>query len=374
MGELLKNTLKLFFRRKSLFFWTFIFPLVLATLFFVAIKPIYGGDVLEEPIKVAIVDESKNDEFKYFDDMLETLEYKDDMKLISSTNTSYEDALALMENKEVAAIYIVKDDVQIETKAMNTSVYILEAVATSYNQHQTMFMNAIETKGFEAAVASFQDGFSIQLHEIELKNNDSMSLQYYSIFGMSCFYSAYWGMQTSVDSEGNQSPVGARKMLAPTSKIKVMFADYILSFGVSFVSQVIVFAYMHFVLGMAISDYGGWMLLLIAMGCLAGISWGKIVSTAFDVKESLKIGILTTIPLIGSMLSGMMSIDMRRLPFAQVANHFNPMNWVSEGMYSLYVYGINDQYLKNLISLLIFTIVAFVLSLILGRRKQYESL
>ena len=59
----LKYTFKTLFRNKALIFWTFAFPLIMATFFNMAFKNIISGDQLQI-INIAIVD---NEDFKQLD-------------------------------------------------------------------------------------------------------------------------------------------------------------------------------------------------------------------------------------------------------------------------------------------------------------------
>ena len=77
-----------------------------------------------------------------------------------------------------------------------------------------------------------------------------------------------------------------------------------------------------------------------------------------------------------SFLAGMMGITMKytvdkNIP---ILNKLNPVNMITDGLYSLYYYSTNNRYFFNILSLVIFSVIFTLFSYILLRRQRYVSI
>jgi ABC-2 type transport system permease protein len=77
-----------------------------------------------------------------------------------------------------------------------------------------------------------------------------------------------------------------------------------------------------------------------------------------------------------SFLSGMMGITMKYVidKNVPILNIINPANMITDGFYSLYYYDTLDRFYFNLFSLVIFSIVLIVISVLCLRRQKYDSI
>ena len=89
-----------------------------------------------------------------------------------------------------------------------------------------------------------------------------------------------------------------------------------------------------------------------------------------------KTGIMTAVTLICSALAGMMMVQMKYYvqEYAPVLAYINPVNMITDGLYSLYYYGIGERYYLNLALLAAFTIICYLISFRALSRKSYDSL
>ena len=126
-------------------------------------------------------------------------------------------------------------------------------------------------------------------------------------------------------------------------------------------------------------DYGNNFLAVVLLslaGSLVGLSLGVAVATLIKSSEGTKTGIIIAITMFWSYLSGMMGISTKylfdkNLPFL---NKLNPANMITDGFYSLYYYGVGNRFEKDVISLIIFSVMLFLVSLISLRRQKYDSI
>ena len=55
-------------------------------------------------------------------------------------------------------------------------------------------------------------------------------------------------------------------------------------------------------------------------------------------------------------------------------NKINPVNMITDGLYSLYYYSSFNRYYFNIISLVIFSVIMITISYLSLRRQQYDSI
>ena len=77
-----------------------------------------------------------------------------------------------------------------------------------------------------------------------------------------------------------------------------------------------------------------------------------------------------------SFFSGMMIMDIKywiqnNLP---IFSYLNPVNLITDGLYALYYYDNLNRYTTNMICLFIIGLILLLGSLIIARRKQYDSI
>ena len=92
-------------------------------------------------------------------------------------------------------------------------------------------------------------------------------------------------------------------------------------------------------------------------GSFAGLSLGIAIATVLKSNENAKMGILISLTMFFSFLSGMMGITMKYVIDSNIPllNKINPAAMITDGFYSLYYYDTLDRFYFNIISLLLFS-------------------
>jgi ABC-2 type transport system permease protein len=103
---------------------------------------------------------------------------------------------------------------------------------------------------------------------------------------------------------------------------------------------------------------------------------GATVGVWVKKKAEVKEAILTVVVLGGGFLSGMMLSDIKyyiadKFP---LLGYINPVNLVTDAMYSLYYFDTYERFYLNAAVLCVITVVLCVLSYIGIRRKDYASI
>ena len=119
-----------------------------------------------------------------------------------------------------------------------------------------------------------------------------------------------------------------------------------------------------------------YVLSLSAIGDLAGIALGVLISSTLKVSEGAKISITIAITMFLSVLSGMMGVTLKYMidKNIPIINLVNPNNLITDGFYSLYYYNTLSRYLRDVKYLLVFIVICLVISLISLRREKYDSI
>ena len=108
-----KYRLKTLFNQKEEFFWILLFPIILATFFFLAFADITKKSESFETINIAVVKENTEAEV-FFDAMMESLAVTDDENSEPFFNAQYvnlEEATELLNDGEVIGIIQLKDGI-----------------------------------------------------------------------------------------------------------------------------------------------------------------------------------------------------------------------------------------------------------------------
>ena len=193
---------------------------------------------------------------------------------------------------------------------------------------------------------------------------------------MTALYGGIIGMTAINQNLANMSDNGKRIAVSPTNKIKIIFSSLLSSFIIQIIGLFLLFMYTIFVLKV---DYGNnlpLIILLALVGSLAGLSLGMAVGTILKTNENVKIGIIISFTMLGSFLSGMMGITMKYIIDTNIplVNKLNPVNMITDGLYSLYYYNTYSRFYFNVISLLIFSLIMIILSVLALRRQKYDSI
>lgn len=377
----LKYNLTFLFKNKNLIFWTFAFPIIMATLFNLAFSDIEKNEQLNK-FNIAIVD---NTEYQN-DEVLKTTFQKLEKDIFHIEYTNIEKAKELLEEKEIVG-YLEKKENSIN---ININKNGIEETIFKYVVDEIMIINSVSKDLINDEIASnnqinYEEIYQRVLNKIneEIKLNDTSPsnlsytmIEYYTLIAMTCLYGGIIGMTSTNNMLANMSKKGSRVAVSPIKKSKLLLSSTIASYIVEIIGVALLFLYTIFVIGV---DYGDKILpvILIALiGSLAGLTFGIAIATLIKKNETTKVGIIISITMICSFLSGMMGITMKYIVDKnfRILNLINPTSMITDGLYSLYYYPTMERYWFNIISLLIFSAVMILVSLVELRRQKYDSI
>lgn len=387
-----KYSLKTLLRNKGLIFWTFAFPIILGTLFNLAFSDIENKETLDI-IDIAIVN---NEEFKtdtYFTESFQALsKKKDPNQLFDTKYTDLSTAKTLLkENKITGYLLFENNDVKITVNDKGYHETILRFVVDELSSQKEM-LETITTKEVADSYKSgnlnvnyekiYQDTLNLinnttpKLNNISNSNLSYTMIEYYTLLAMACLYGALISMFVTNKKIANMSSAGKRTSVSPANKKTLLLGSFLASYLVQLLGILILYLYTIFVIKV---DYGSntfLVFLLLMAGSLAGLTLGIAISTVLKSNENTKTGILISLTMLASFLSGMMGITIKYVIDTNIPilNKINPAAMITDGLYSLYYYRTLDRFYFNIISLIIFSIIMLVISYQGLRREKYDSI
>lgn len=379
-------SLKVLLKNKMLIFWTFAFPILLGIFFNMAFSDIEKNEKLDI-INIAIIDSESNDNvFK------ETFKkFNNETQMFNINYTNLEDAKKLLENKKITGYIIPNDNVNITVSSNGVNETILKYVVDEINSNKEISkdLSKIEIDNqikegnynidYQKIYKNINNLFSsntVKLNNISNKNLSYTMIEYYTLIAMTCLYGGIISMFITNYKLANMNSIGKRTSISPIHKGKMLLGSLLASYIIQLLGITLLFIFTIFVLKV---DYGNNLLLVILLaicGSLAGLSLGVMVATTIKSNENTKTGILIAITMLGCFLSGMMGITMKYIVDKNIPiiNKINPASMITDGFYSLYYYDTLDRFFFNIISLLLFSIIMFIISYNGLRRQKYDNI
>ena len=365
---------------KAMLFWSLIFPFVLGTFFQLALGNI--GEAFEmEVIPIGVVDNQYYQDNEILKEVISSLSEENENQLFDTIYVSESDAKNLLDNSEIDGYILLNEDnnPQMIVKANGINQTIIKSVLDEYYQ-----MSSSTTQMINYNPEVLYNGVLETLYEEknyildDSNENIDFSINYFfTLIAMTCLYGSLIGLEVIKDCEANLSKKGARMCMAPVNKFKMILAGLLAGYVIQLVGLLLLFLYLKFVFNI---NFGNQILptvVLAMIGCLAGTSLGIFVGVSNRKSEEFKIGVLISVIMACCFFSGMMgTIDIKAFfdeTFPLLAK-INPINIITDGLYSLFAYDNLDVYYNCLIRISIFSLVLIVLSFMFIRRKKYDSI
>lgn len=374
--------LKVLLRQPSIWLWTLVFPIALATFEYAAFGKLDEIQTIET-IDISVVTETEYSLQQSLLSVLESAEIEEGTSLFKiSYEESYDIAMDKFEEEEIALLlYAGKNgEVNINTLESDINTSITLSVIEQYNivmgtislieptQAEIGEISARVMTGLLAEYDYFKD-------ESTSTNANVTTIYFYALIAMMCLYASFWGKQITEDISADRSALGIRINVAPTKKLKLLGVYYAVAMALQTVSSVIVFLYLNYVLKIKLGDDPLLVLLTFIVGSSTGISIGLFVSTLVKGSREKRTGILNGITLVLSALSGLMMVNIKEvvdkaIPFFR---YINPAELVTDSLYALYNYSTYNAFILRISILAAMSVILVVASVIRMRGDKYES-
>ena len=375
-----KYTLKTLLKNRMLVFWTFAFPILLGLFFNMAFSSIEESETFD-PLDIAVVNDDNFKSNEAFQGALKELSSNDNENKIFNIKYVNLDKAKKLLSKDKIVGYLVFNDEKPEIVVTTNGSYetILKNVIDEISQ--TIFITStvmedeitkqiikgnhqIDYQALSNQVKQKIESANSNIEDTSSNHLSYVLIEFYTLIAMTCLYGGVVSMEAMNQSLPNMDSKGKRISVSPTNKFTIVLSSLLASYIVQLIGVFLLFAFLLFVLKI---DFGSHILLCILLsiiGSLAGLSIGLFVSTVLKTNENTKVGIIISISMVYSFLSGMMGITMKYIIDKNVPllNQINPANMITDGFYSLYYYNTLDRYIGNIISLVIFSVILLTIS------------
>lgn len=381
MFFIIKYSILRLIRNKSNIFWILFFPILLGCMFKVACSNLGKAENFQA-IPVAIVKED-GESAENFCSFADELGKEGDDQMLVISYCSEEEALALLEQKEITGIVYAGEQAAL-TISSNMNTYqmnqsILKTMVEQYNLNAAIIKNTAQTRPekLPELIASMQEDLSLR-EEISLSygSSDSYVQYFYNLIAMACLYTAMGGILVAMENQGNQTILAARKHISSTQKRTFLIGELIATILFESLLNIIAFFFLILVLRIDLTTRLPLALLAIFTGTLMSVSLGFFLGTIGNKTEEFKTRIMFAVVMPCCFFSGLMIGNMRILveKYVPIANKINPAALISDCFYSLNTYESLQRYTLNILTLMILTAVFGTVGVLLTRRKQYASI
>lgn len=386
-----KYILKILFRNRALVFWTYIFPILLGTLFSLAFSNIENKEKLDI-INIDVVNDNNFNKSISYNETIKILSDEESSdRLFNTKYTSLEEAKKDLENNDITGYLLFNDvdevTIYVNSNGINETVlrYVMDEVKSNKMMMESIIKKEmangnynviIDYDSYVNEIKNLINVDNVKLNDISNKNMSYTMIEYYSLIAMACMYGGMISMTIINKMLPNMDVVGKRVAVSKLSKGKMLLSSLLSGYVVQLIGLIILFIYTILVLNV---DYGSnliYVILLALLGSMAGLSLGMMLASALKVNENAKMGMLIAISMFGSFLAGMMGVTLKYVIDKNVPllNKINPVNMITDGLYSLYYYSSFNRYYFNIISLVIFSVIMIIISYLALRRQQYDSI
>lgn len=374
--QLYITRLKCLFRNKESMFWSYLFPILLASCFFFAFNNLWKIEYFET---LPIVYVSEGEEDQTFTQVLEGATATEGVKMFDIVYSDETEAKQLLDKGEIDAYIIGSTKPQLYVKSSGLSETIIKSFLDTYRQMSTT-VTAILQKNPNAINEGLIEDILQHNTYLETVKNDKkpaeLLVYFYSLLAFTCIFAANWGLDEVVNIQANLSGRGARVSVSPIPKMKLFLCNILAAFTAHMGSLILLFLYMYYVIKIDFGNNLFYLLAVCMVGSFAGIGLGAFIGVWVKKKAEVKEAILSVATLGGAFLSGMMMPDIKYMVATKfpVLSYVNPVNLLTDAMYSLYYYDTYDRFYINILLLGVIAIIFGILAIAGIRRKNYASI
>ncbi len=380
-GRMFIYKLKELVRNRFLIGWNFLFPLVLATAFYLG----FGNMIKDDPDSFKAIDVGyvniAGEETNFHKVIGELSEETSDHADILNVSEYTSEEEAMKDLKGEGGIYGIYVD---DGNEIKTIVPFNGYRATALNQIVREYENKITLIGniakdhpenLDTALELVTKDMNIA-KEYDFGAGISLYLQYFfALIAMASLFGSWISTEMIEGMCANHTEKGKRFECAPVSKLMSIASGVLAGASMQAVSNAIVVIYIEYVLKIKFGIPLWNVILITTLGSGLGISMGVLIGALVKNKRLFDI-----IPIVFSMTcsfcSGLMWDQIRQMiqANAPILNKINPAALLVDCLYTRATYGTIDVYYQDIGIMSIMIIGALTISAVLLRRRRYVSL
>lgn len=373
--------LKCNIRDKQTLFWTLLFPILLATLFYMAFSNLSSLETFSE-IKIGIVD---NEEYKNNTDFVKAIEAVStsnvgDGNLFDISYIPLEEADRLLDENKVEGYIYLDDEIKLVVKETGINQTIIKSFLDEYKQTSSTLLTIISRNPTISINRLLSDitnrGDYLKAVAIGKTDPNNIVIYFYALLAMTCIYGSFWGLKEVATLQANQSWQGARISMVPIHKMKLFMASMLAAATIQLGIVFVFLGYLTLILKVSFGNQIGYIILTCIVGIITGVSFGACIASVIKKGEGIKIGILIVFTNLTAFLAGMMYDKIKYIISTNfpILAYLNPLNLIADSFYSLYYYNTYTRFNVNIALLCGFAGFFSIITYLVLRRQKYGSL
>ncbi|MFT8311163.1 MAG: ABC transporter permease [Sporolactobacillus sp.] len=370
---------KCLIRDKQLVFWTLLFPILLATFFYLAFMNL-NDDEAFHPIDAAVVVSGHNQYDAPFKSALNSVSKGKKRLFNMKAASNQEQAAEWLKQGKIDGYYTSGKTIKLTVKESGFNQSIMTTFADQYRSSNSAVMQIASDHPEALQNGLLNDVGNRQNYVKEISGGsaepNNILNYFYSLIAMACLYGSFWGMKEVSDIQANITDRAARVNMAPVHKLKAFIAGSSAALVILYTEILILLTYLRFGLNISFGPRTGYVLLTALVGSVLGLSFGAFISALIKKGGGLKVAILMVVTMVGSFLSGMMFLDMKYIiaEYLPPLVWLNPVNLLTDAFYALYYYDSLNRYALNVGAMLLFIVLFSAATYLIVRRRKYASL
>ena len=211
---------------------------------------------------------------------------------------------SLLDDSDIEGYIIFKnEEPQVVVKKNGTYQTLIRFVVTEIGQNKAIIED-LTKKTVENEIAKGSTSFDpekiakdilekinngqVNMKNISASNLSYMQIEFYTLIAMTCMYCGMLGLTAINNCLANMSSKGKRISVSPNKKSIIVLSSAIGSYLVSMVGIAILILFLRFVLKVDFGDNTPLVILLSAVGDLAGISMGVLIASDLECQGEQK--------------------------------------------------------------------------------------
>lgn len=379
--HLFKYKCKKILNTRETTFWSFLFPILLGTFFYLAFGSwLKDGDY--DPVPVAVVYEdvtaSREEDAYIFPMVIDAVSDGEDA-LFKVREASGEKAEKLLKSKKIDGIIVVGEKISLQVASEGTNQTIIKCFLDEYTRTMEVMADIIQDNPQElsALISGLQErvDYAVETSLVETGGNTNGLIQYfYSLLAMSCLYACFPGVDCAVEMQAAVTGVAARKGVSPVHRLCLVAAEFLATSLFAFVSSVVAFLYLTQVLHVDFGTHTAGILLTCLAGDLVGVAMGIIAGSIKNCSESMKTSVVLAISMLCCFMSGLMVDGIKGTieRHAPVLNRINPAAVISDCFYALNMYEGSSRFMGDICILYAMAVILCIAGYVFLRKRQWR--
>lgn len=351
MKDIVRNSIyqgKNMFRDIGFTFWGLLYPIILASFFYIAFSGVANVEL--ETINIGI--EKGNP----VANILEEIEIVNVVMVeISKVESS-------LESETIDGF--MKEDLNIIVDKSGLNQTVIKGISDQI----------LQTMSLGESIENLD--FTVDYLTSKTQQANGILVIFYSLMAMVSTYGVFPGIETVVLSQANLSNLGARINVTPIRKSTLLTSGMIVGFLINIASNILLLLFLQLVLKLNLFTNLAYSSVFIILGNVFGISLGLLIGSSNKKSPGVKVMISIMVIMFMSFLSGMMSPDIKVLidQKAPVLSKLNPIAIITNSLYKINLLENTRNLTQGMILLSVYSLILLGVSYLFLRRSQYDSI